>query len=992
MTINTLRKIILAGFVLMALVAVGGLAVWRVTGGDGGPVASSAADIIAARIATVGEGAAQDTGPAADSTAAGTVNTTHLTQQRSGALPQQSKEGPPLDSSLSQLAQVALTQGADASAGFADSHAMHFKDGRVQVIVESAADEPTATIAAVTDNGGVVETTYRNLVQATVPPENLAALASSAQVTRVREPQRPVTSAVTSEGVADIAANTWQSAGYKGAGVRVAVIDPGFSGYTDRIASGDLPAGVITQSFVAGGNITTGGIHGTACAEIVYDTAPDAQLYLVNYGTIVELGNALDYIQSQGIQVVSSSWSYPGTTAGDGSGWLDDRVAQLNAAGVLWVNAAGNAAQMHWSGPFVDANHNNWMEFKNGDEINNFYAYAGETIYVSLTWNKWPVTNQDYDLLLYQAGGVTPVAGSALPQTGSQEPVESFTYTIPADGYYDVMVNNYHGLAAGDANMDLFVFSKSPPHYQVAAGSLTGPPTDSSVGLTAGAVQVNTNTLEYFSSRGPTADGRIKPDLVGPDWVTTATYGVSGFRGTSAAAPHAAGAAALIRGAHPVYSPASTKNVLMSRATDPGVTVPDNLFGSGKLNLGILPVPGSLDYFFSWYDQASAGMRDWVIMGNTSAIDTATADVQVGADIQGEYTLTPGQVKTPQYAGVIGGPTQIISQGSKPMIVSQRILMGNSFEEVLGTDSGKLSNHYYWTWYDQHSPGMTDWVLLANPSDTPVTYQINIAGTLMPPSTANPGTIPAHGKVTPTFAGVIGGPVEVTSVGGNVIASQRVLSNFGTAFNEVPGIPAGDLSNHYYWTWYDQHSPGMTDWVLLANPTNAEVTYQINIAGTLMPRSTANPGTIPAHGKVTPTFAGVIGGPVEVTSVGGNVIASQRVIAGPSFEEVPGYRATDLATGYRWTWYDQQSAGVTDWVLVDNPGGTQVNYVIKIGGATMPVSVANPGTIPAHGRVTPTFPGKMAGPVEVTADGNIMVSQRVLWNGFFNEVLGKTSP
>ncbi|MHB1390906.1 MAG: Ig-like domain-containing domain [Thermoleophilia bacterium] len=403
--------------------------------------------------------------------------------------------------------------------------------------------------------------------------------------------------------------------------------------------------------------------------------------------------------------------------------------------------------------------------------------------------------------------------------------------------------------------------------------------------------------------------------------------------------------------------------------------------------------PVSRSYYWTWYDDVS--MRDWVMMAAPAG--QLGFGLSVGGNPQAladSFGLGAGRVPAGSSlafisSGLVGGPVRASSVTGDSAIVSQRILMGNSFEEVLGTDSGKLSNHYYWTWYDQHSPGMTDWVLLANPSDTPVTYQINIAGTLMPPSTANPGTIPAHGKVTPTFAGVIGGPVEVTSVGGNVIASQRVLSNFGTAFNEVPGIPAGDLSNHYYWTWYDQHSPGMTDWVLLANPTNAEVTYQINIAGTLMPRSTANPGTIPAHGKVTPTFAGVIGGPVEVTSVGGNVIASQRVIAGPSFEEVPGYRATDLATGYRWTWYDQQSAGVTDWVLVDNPGGTQVNYVIKIGGATMPVSVANPGTIPAHGRVTPTFPGKMAGPVEVTADGNIMVSQRVLWNGFFNEVLGQ---
>lgn len=48
-------------------------------------------------------------------------------------------------------------------------------------------------------------------------------------------------------------------------------------------------------------------------------------------------------------------------------------------------------------------------------------------------------------------------------------------------------------------------------------------------------------------------------------------------------------------------------------------------------------------------------------------------------------------------------------------------------------------------------------------------------------------------------------------------------------------------------------------------------------------------------------------------------IASQRIIWGPSFEEVPGYSHAALFSNYHWTWYDQQSAGMTNWVLVANP-------------------------------------------------------------------------
>jgi hypothetical protein len=130
-------------------------------------------------------------------------------------------------------------------------------------------------------------------------------------------------------------------------------------------------------------------------------------------------------------------------------------------------------------------------------------------------------------------------------------------------------------------------------------------------------------------------------------------------------------------------------------------------------------------------------------------------------------------------------------------------------------------------------------------------------------------------------------------------------------------------------------------------------------------------------------------GPVQVTSTGGNVIASQRVVAGPSFEEVPGYRYSALTSDYHWTWYDMQSAGAINWIMVANPTDNPVSYEIKIAGNPMPTSPDNPGSIPAHGKVTPLFPGTMDGPVEVTSTGgNVMVSQRVLWNGYFNEVLG----
>jgi len=131
--------------------------------------------------------------------------------------------------------------------------------------------------------------------------------------------------------------------------------------------------------------------------------------------------------------------------------------------------------------------------------------------------------------------------------------------------------------AAGNLGYRRLLAEGMQPYEQFCAVSITDPGNADSV-ITVGAthrLEPHSYGVSYFSSRGPTGDGRVKPDLVAPgEKIFAPSLEGSAVRldGTSMAAPHVSGAAAMLMARHVELAgrPQRIKQILCSTATDLG--------------------------------------------------------------------------------------------------------------------------------------------------------------------------------------------------------------------------------------------------------------------------------------------------------------------------------------------------------------------------------------------------------------------------------------
>ncbi len=479
--------------------------------------------------------------------------------------------------------------------------------GEIQVYVILTEWSPDH-VAQLEARGLRVESTVpkRRLIQGWVPSHAVDDLAALEAVKEVRPPSygiREGVGAVNTSGD-DIlrAAEARSSFGVSGAGVKVGVISDGVDHLANSVASNDLPGGV--EVLRAGS-----GDEGTAMLEIVHDLAPGSPLAFFGPDTSVDMANGINALAAAGARVVVDDLSFFSEPKFE-DGIIADAVKSFATNGRLYVSSAGNRAQQHYRSGynrltglnFPSSDYPAVHDYSSGDFGNTVVVPPFCGLVVFLQWNnRFGAAADDFDLFILRESDSAIVGGSVSEQLGNGDPIEAADFVNPTGSPVTVAIaiSEFEIVSPpGSLILDYFAIldcSGNPGlQYVTPSESMTGNHALVEAMPIAAVDEATPTQAEPYSSQGPGSiafpqpEVRSVPVLTAVDCVNTQT-GTLGFFafpfcGTSAAAPHVAGVAALLIERVPTLSTGQLRDVLTGTAVDLGSPGFDFTYGFGRVD------------------------------------------------------------------------------------------------------------------------------------------------------------------------------------------------------------------------------------------------------------------------------------------------------------------------------------------------------------------------------------------------------------------------
>jgi Subtilase family len=409
---------------------------------------------------------------------------------------------------------------------------------------------------------------------------------------------------------ADLARKTF---GVTGAGVKIGVLSDSYNcrgGAQGDINSGDLPSGgvnVIQEGNCAGPTVSgRNSDEGRAMLQIIHDLAPGSTLYFASatVGVPDDFAKNIRALRAAGCDVIVDDAIF-----NNESPFQDDTVSRAVSDVVydqaIYFSFAGNFGNLKsnasgtWEGDFAAGQQVGNLIFHNfaNNTNTNVVTSSIPNNAATLFWSDpLGASTNDYDLFVFNNAETAVKQRSTNIQNGSQDPFEAVSVELGdkiAIARKGGEARFLHLNLAGQGSIAIGTSGSMRGHATVeGAFGVAAVDVATAAGgrFTGGA----TNPVENFSSDGPrrvfyNPDGtpitpgnfsstggkvRDKPDITAADKVATTVPRFEIFSGTSAAAPHAAAIAALVKSLNPALTQDQVRTALTSTALDieaPGV-------------------------------------------------------------------------------------------------------------------------------------------------------------------------------------------------------------------------------------------------------------------------------------------------------------------------------------------------------------------------------------------------------------------------------------
>jgi hypothetical protein len=573
-----------------------------------------------------------------------------------------------------------------------------------------------------------------------LPIDKLDELKNISSLKFVRPSYQPIHSvgAVTSQG--DTALRSYVARttyGVDGTGVKVGILSDSYDnkgGAAAGVASGDLPAGVQVLKDAASG----GSDEGRGMAELIHDVAPGSPLaFYTAFVSQLDFAAGIRALATAGCKIITDDVSYfaePFFQDGPIAQSIDDVV---NNSGVTYFSSAGNNARTSYQKAYnptttpaapltLPAGYVSAHNFGGGDIRQSFLLRGGgRTTIISFQWDDpfFSVSGgtgaqTDMDILVY-IGGVFYGNLSGTSDNLGGDPLEIVGIrNSGADVTIELVLAKYAG---PDPSLVKWVYFgngvTTTIEYDTKSSTAVGH-TNASRCISVGAAAfyntpayngAATATVEGFSSAGgtpvyfTTSGARLgspvtrpKPEITSVDGGNTTFFGSDSnrdtdafpnFFGTSAAAPHAAGVAALMKQKVPSITSAAILSTLENTALDmddPSTTGFDTGFDFGT------------GYGFIQADRALQALQTVTSTFSITGVTTVSCTtVSAGARM---LTFTP------QYGGLNGQPVSFsvlneMLPTTAPGPYSLRVYTDNPVITLKATQSGsagEASFSYNW--------------------------------------------------------------------------------------------------------------------------------------------------------------------------------------------------------------------------------------------------------------------------------------------------------